>query len=81
MAWIAFGFHGKKINAVLLFGGMSELTYQNIREENLLSFTQEICGSFWMFRQDNESIHMANSSDNGFLMMVMLIQGHLFLLI
>ena len=61
MIWTAFGFHGK-VNIAFYSVRVNALTYQDLLEENLLPVAEAIGGPFWMFQQDNTSIHTANST-------------------
>ena len=61
MVWAAFGFHGK-VNIAFPSSRMNALTYQNLLEENLLPIAEAIEEPFWMFQQENASIHRANST-------------------
>lgn len=66
MVWAAFGFQGK-VNIAFPSGRMNAINYQDLLEENLLPFAEEIGGPYWMFQQDNASIHTANSTWEWFL--------------
>ena len=58
MVWAAFGFHGK-VNIAFPSGRTNALTYQDLLKENLLPIVEATGGPFWMFQQDNLSIHTA----------------------
>ena len=66
MIWAAFGFQGK-VNITFSSVRVDVLTYQDLLKENLLPIVDAIGGSFWMFQQDNASIHTTNSTWEWFL--------------
>lgn len=66
MVWAGFGSAGRT-NIAFPTGRMKAEDYQDMLEENLLPFGENIGGTFWKFQQDNASIHVANSSWEWFL--------------
>lgn len=69
MVWAGFGYEGKT-NIAFPTGRMKAIDYQELLEVHLLPFGERIGGPFWIFQQDNASIHVANSTwawflDNG----------------
>ena len=55
------------MNTAIPSSRVNALTYQDLLEENLLPIAEAIGGPFWVFQQDNASIHMANSTQEWFL--------------
>ena len=61
MVWAGFG-NGGKTNLAFPTGLMKENDYQDLLDTHLLTFGEEIGGPFWIFRQDNATIHVQNST-------------------
>ena len=55
------------MNTAIPSSRVNALTYQDLLEENLLPIVEAIGGLFWMFQQNNASIHSVNSTWQWFL--------------
>ena len=66
MVWAAFGYHGK-VNIAFPSSRVNALTCQDLLQKKLLPIAKAIGGPFWMFQQDNASIHKAISTWERFL--------------
>ena len=61
MVWAVFGYRGQT-NITFPECRMNATDYQDLLNTHLLPFGEAIGGSFWVFQQDNASIHVANST-------------------
>lgn len=66
MVWGAFGYKGT-LPLAFPTGRMKATDYQDLMEASLLPFGEAIGGPFWIYQQDNASIHVARSTWEWFL--------------
>jgi hypothetical protein len=60
MVWAGFG-NGGKTNLAFPIDRMKASDYQDLMNTHLLPFGKAIGGPFWIFQQENATIHVANS--------------------
>lgn len=61
MVWGAFGYDSK-VNLAFATGYMKVTDYQDVMDVSLLPFREAIGGPFWIYQQDNASIHISKST-------------------
>ena len=66
MVWAGFGYRDQT-NIAFPEGQMNATDYQDLLDIHLLPCGEANGGPFWIFQQDNASIHAANSTWEWFL--------------
>ena len=66
IVWSGFGYRGQT-NIAFPEGRMNATNYQDLLGIHLLPFVEAIGGTFWIFQQDNASIHVGSSTWEWFL--------------